>query len=70
MRQSVKPLAAYIDEANAKAAALHLESFHDRLSAFQNSDVRSDRGDYYDNFLDILILTRLTRRVISSKCRK
>lgn len=42
-------LAAYIAEANAKAAALHLTSFHDRLSAFQNSDVKSESGDYFDD---------------------
>jgi hypothetical protein len=38
-----------IDEANVRTAALHLTSFHDRLSAFQNSKVKSDGGDYFDD---------------------
>ena len=43
-------LAVYIDEANAKAVALHLTSFHHRLSVFQNGDLKSDGGDYFDDF--------------------
>jgi hypothetical protein len=43
-------LAIYINEANVRAAALHLISFHDRLSAFQNSQIKStNRGDYFDD---------------------
>ena len=43
-------LASYIDRANAQANVLKLRSFHERLSAFQNGDVKSDRKDYFDDF--------------------
>jgi hypothetical protein len=40
----------YITAANSAAAALGLKSFHQRLSAFQNENVRSDiEGVYYDD---------------------
>jgi hypothetical protein len=41
-------LARYIVDATRKATGLQLKSFHQRLAAFQNRDVKSDRGDYYD----------------------
>ena len=42
-------LAEYIDGANARATGLRLNSFHERLSAFQDGGVKSDRGDYFDD---------------------
>ncbi|HUT11543.1 MAG TPA: hypothetical protein VMY42_13665 [Thermoguttaceae bacterium] len=44
-------LAEYIANARARAAELGLKTFHDRLAAFQNSDVESDKeGSFYDDF--------------------
>jgi hypothetical protein len=43
-------LATYIAEASVQAPALQLRSFHERLSAFQNGDVKSNGGDYFDDF--------------------
>lgn len=44
-------LAEYIDAAKAKAAELGLDTFHDRLEAYQLEDVKSDvDGSYYDDF--------------------
>jgi hypothetical protein len=44
-------LASYIDEANRRAAALGILKFKERLSAFQNGAIKSDRfGCYFDNF--------------------
>jgi len=42
-------LAIYIARANVMADELRLRSFHERLSAFQNGDVKSNRGDYFDD---------------------
>ena len=44
-------LLEYVDRASAKASELGLSGFHDRLAAFQNSDVESDgEGSFYDDF--------------------
>jgi len=44
-----RALAIYITFANEEAAKQGLLAFHDRLGAFQNEDVRSAHGDYYDD---------------------
>ncbi len=44
-------LANYIAAANAEAARAGVSSFHDRLAAFQNSEIDSDgEGAFYDDF--------------------
>ena len=43
-------LAEFMPAANESAATARLASFHDRLSAFQDSDVQSDVGTYYDDY--------------------
>ncbi|GAA4441697.1 hypothetical protein [Bremerella cremea] len=44
-------LAEYITQANSQAAGLGMTDFHERLAAFQNSDVESDNeGSFYDDF--------------------
>ncbi|QDU37409.1 hypothetical protein Mal4_17200 [Maioricimonas rarisocia] len=44
-------LAEYITQANSQAAELGITDFHERLAAFQNSDVESDEeGSVYDDF--------------------
>jgi hypothetical protein len=43
-------LAAYIQAAKAKAAELRLTAFRNRLDAFQNEDVASEEGNYFDDF--------------------
>jgi hypothetical protein len=43
-------LAEFIPAANDRAASLGLASFHDRLCMFQDGDVRSSRGKYYDDY--------------------
>jgi hypothetical protein len=41
----------YIDRASIKASELGLDSFHDRLAAFQNPDIPSDdEGLYFDDY--------------------
>lgn len=47
-------LGAYIAEANEKATALQLSSFHERLSALQNGEVKSIGGNYFDDFFGYL----------------
>jgi hypothetical protein len=43
-------ISIYIAKANETAAALGMTSFHQRLSAFQNENVKSDvAGIYYDD---------------------
>ena len=43
-------LRAYIQEAKILAKTLGIESFHDRLAAFQNAAVSTERNNYYDDF--------------------
>tara|TARA_R110002049_G_C9026253_1_gene551704 strand:- start:81 stop:995 length:915 start_codon:yes stop_codon:yes gene_type:complete len=44
-------LAEYITKANSQAAESSITDFHERLAAFQNSDVESDgEGSFYDDF--------------------
>ncbi|MGD9128641.1 MAG: hypothetical protein PVH19_14790 [Planctomycetia bacterium] len=44
-------LAEYITNANVKAIELGVDDFHKRLTAFQNSNVKSDgEGNFYDDF--------------------
>ncbi|MEM7455420.1 MAG: hypothetical protein AAF456_13800 [Planctomycetota bacterium] len=43
-------LVRYIDAANAEAAKTGLTRFHDRLAAFQDPAVRTERGKDYDDF--------------------
>jgi hypothetical protein len=45
-----KALLAYIEVARAAATVLGLTSFHARLAGFQTNDVRSDEGQYFDDF--------------------
>lgn len=44
-------LLSYCSAANALATDLNMNTFHDRLAAFQNSDLSSDvEQNYYDDF--------------------
>lgn len=44
-------IAKYITSANEKAAKEGLSSFHERLSAFQDSSVQSEQeGNFFDDF--------------------
>lgn len=43
-------LAKFISKATTLSQELGLMTFHQRLSAFQNEDVRSSEGQYYDSF--------------------
>jgi hypothetical protein len=44
-------LASYINEASRRAASLGIVTFKQRLNAFQNGAIKSDRvGLYYDDF--------------------
>ena len=43
-------LGAYIEGARSLAPALGLESFHERLAAFQNLAVRTEQKNDYDDF--------------------
>lgn len=43
-------LREYIDGASALAPALGLDTFHKRLAAFQNGEVRTAGANYYDDF--------------------
>jgi hypothetical protein len=43
-------LGEYIAAANARAAELGLTSFHDRLAAFQDGEVESTDGNFFDDF--------------------
>jgi hypothetical protein len=40
----------FIDGANAHAAENHIVRFHDRLAAFQDSEVQTPFGNDYDEF--------------------
>lgn len=43
-------LKAYIEGARSNAQALGLDSFHERLAAFQNLAVRTEQKNDYDDF--------------------
>lgn len=43
-------LAWFISAANSRAEVLGLSSFNPRLAAFQDEEVRSDRGSYFDDY--------------------
>jgi hypothetical protein len=43
-------LGAYIEGARPFATTLGIESFHERLAAFQNLDVRTEQKNDYDDF--------------------
>ncbi len=43
-------LAEFLPDANQYAVGSSLTSFHERLSAFQDSDVQSVAGTYYDDY--------------------
>lgn len=45
-----RALAEFLPAANGHAAAAGLVSFHDRLSAFQDGDLKSSAGSYYDDY--------------------
>lgn len=45
-----KQIFAYISRANLLADTLQVVSFHARLAAFQNGTIKSDKGDYFDDF--------------------
>jgi len=44
-------LAEFIPAANHSAGEAGLSTFHERLSALQDNDVRSAGGSYYDDYL-------------------
>jgi hypothetical protein len=46
-----RALAEFLPAANHSAAEVGLSTFHERLSALQDVDVRSARGSYYDDYL-------------------
>ena len=46
-----RALAEFLPAANHSGAEAGLSSFHKRLSALQDADVRSARGSYYDDYL-------------------
>ena len=43
-------LQEYVDGALALAAALELNTFHQRLAAFQNGEICTDQTNYFDDF--------------------
>ena len=43
-------LAEFMPAANERATTSGLATFHDRLSAFQDGDVQSGAGTYYDDY--------------------
>ena len=43
-------LRQYVDGALALAPALGLDTFHERLAAFQNEDAHTEQTNYYDDF--------------------
>ena len=46
-----RALAEFLPAANHSAAEAGLSTFHERLSALQDVDVRSAGGSYYDDYL-------------------
>ena len=46
-----RALAEFVPAANHSAAVAGLSTFHERLSALQDVDVRSAGGSYYDDYL-------------------
>lgn len=43
-------LMRYVRDATALASRLGISTFHARLAAFQNGDVRSGAGNYFDDY--------------------
>lgn len=49
-RRTRAALLRYVREATSLASRLGVDGFHSRLAEFQNNEVRSGNGNYYDDY--------------------